>query len=108
MQIASTPPKTPRNFRASFMSVAQLDVALDRPLPQNPDAERAVLGSILTNANAFYRVVGIINTEDFFKDAHRTVFTAMRRLAEESREIDLLTVKEDLAKRGQLDQAGGS
>ena len=89
------------------MTVAQLDVALDRPMPQSPDAERAVLGSILTNANAFYRVISTIGVEDFFKDAHRTIFTAMRRLAEESREIDTLTVKEDLAKRGQLDQAGG-
>src|SRR3989440_73913 len=90
------------------MTVAQLDVALDRPMPQSPDAERAVLGSILTNANAFYRVIATIGTEDFFKDAHRTIFTAMRRLAEESREIDLLTVKEELTKRGALEQAGGS
>jgi replicative DNA helicase len=90
------------------MSVAQLDVALDRPMPQSPDAERAVLGSILTNANAFYRVIGTIGVEDFFKDAHRTIFTAMRRLAEESREIDLLTVKEELGKRGVMEQAGGS
>src|SRR5205823_1290387 len=51
------------------MSVAQLDVALDRPLPQSPDAERAVLGSILINNHAFYRVVSTINTEDFFRDA---------------------------------------
>jgi replicative DNA helicase len=89
------------------MSVAQLDVTLDRPLPQNPDAERAVLGSILTNANAFYRVVGIINTEDFFKDAHRTIFATIRYLAEESREIDTLTVKEELARNGLLEQVGG-
>src|SRR5205823_14590288 len=96
-------------MRVSFkMTVAQLDVALDRPMPQSPDAERAVLGSILTNANAFYRVIGSIGTEDFFKDAHRTIFTAMRRLAEESREIDLLTVKEELIKRGVMEQAGGS
>jgi replicative DNA helicase len=90
------------------MSVAQLDVALDRPLPQSPDAERAVLGSILINNNAFYRVVGTINTEDFFKDAHRTIFTTMRSLAEHSREIDLLTVKEELSRRAMLDQVGGS
>jgi replicative DNA helicase len=90
------------------MSVAQLDVALDRPLPQSPEAERAVLGSILTNASAFYRVVGIIDTEDFFKDAHRAIFAAIRRLAESSSEIDLLTVKHELAKRSALDQAGGS
>jgi replicative DNA helicase len=92
------------------MAVAQLDgnVTLDRPLPQSPDAERAVLGSILLNNNAFYRVVGLIDTEDFFRDAHRSIFAAMRFLAEESREIDHLTLREELSKKGQLDQIGGS
>jgi replicative DNA helicase len=90
------------------MSVAQLDVTLDRPLPQSPDAERAVLGSILENANSFYRVVSLVDTEDFFKDAHRIIFAAIRSLAEKSVEIDLLTVKHELAKRSQLEQAGGS
>jgi len=90
------------------MTVAHLDVALDRPMPQSPDAERAVLGSILWNANAFYRVIAMIGPEDFFKDAHRTIFSTMRRLAESSHEIDLLTLKEELAKQGLLDHAGGS
>ena len=90
------------------MSVAQLDVALDRPMPQSPDAERAVLGSILINNHAFYRVVGTINTEDFFRDAHRTIFATMRRLAEQSKEIDPLTIREELAKNAQLEQVGGS
>jgi len=83
------------------MSPAQLDVVLDRPLPQSPDAERAVLGSILINNGAFYRVVSVIDSPDFFKDAHRSIFGAMRALAEESREIDLLTLKEELGKRAQ-------
>ncbi|HEV8435314.1 MAG TPA: DnaB-like helicase N-terminal domain-containing protein, partial [Thermoanaerobaculia bacterium] len=90
------------------MSVAQLDVTLDRPLPQSPDAERAVLGAILENPNAFYRVISLVDTEDFFKDAHRLIFAAIRALAEKSVEIDLLTVKNELAKRSQLEQAGGS
>src|SRR5438132_6331097 len=90
------------------MSAVQLDTVLDRPLPQSPDAERAVLGSILINNNAFYRVVGLVETEDFFKDAHRSIFATMRRLAEQSREIDLLTLKDELAKRAQLDHVGGS
>jgi replicative DNA helicase len=90
------------------MAVAQqLDAQLDRPLPQSPDAERAVLGSVLINNNAFYRVVGIIDTEDFFKDGHRLIFGTMRALAEESRPIDILTVKEELAKQGRLEQVGG-
>ncbi|MGZ8797363.1 MAG: replicative DNA helicase, partial [Thermoanaerobaculia bacterium] len=90
------------------MTAAQLDVALDRPLPQSTDAERAVLGSVLINNNSFYRVLGTIDTPDFFKDAHRTIFAAMRHLAEQSREIDLLTLKDELGKRAQLEQVGGS
>jgi len=90
------------------MSVAQLDSVLDRPLPQNPDAERAVLGSILINNNAFYRVVSLVDTPDFFKDPHRVIFATMRRLAEESREIDLLTLKDELSKHAQLDGVGGA
>src|SRR3954449_11096689 len=90
------------------MSIAQLDVAIDRPLPQSPDAERAVLGSILINNHAFYRVVGTIDTEDFFRDAHRSIFATMRSLAEQSREIDLLTLKEELARHAQLEHVGGS
>src|SRR5438093_8806856 len=89
------------------MTAVQLDTVLDRPLPQSPDAERAVLGSILINNNAFYRVVGLIDTEDFFKDAHRSIFATMRTLAEQSREIDLLTLKDELNKRAQLEHIGG-
>jgi replicative DNA helicase len=89
------------------MTVAQLDVALDRQMPQSPDAERAVLGAILINNHAFYRVIGTIDTDDFFKDAHRTIFATMRRMAENSQEIETLTLKEELAKHAQLDQAGG-
>src|SRR5207253_346887 len=46
--------------------------------------------------------------EDFFRDAHRTIFATMRRLAEQSREIDLLTLREELAKNAQLEQVGGT
>ena len=90
------------------MTAVQIDAVLDRPLPQSPDAERAVLGSILINNNAFYRVVGLIDTEDFFKDSHRSIFSTMRTLAEQSREIDLLTLKDELGKRMQLEQIGGA
>jgi replicative DNA helicase len=89
------------------MSVAQLDVSLDRQMPQSPDAERAVLGAILINNHAFYRIIGTIDTEDFFRDAHRTIFATMRRMAERSQDIEPLTLKEELAKYAQLEQVGG-
>ncbi|MGZ8869412.1 MAG: replicative DNA helicase, partial [Thermoanaerobaculia bacterium] len=77
-------------------------------MPQSTDAERAVLGSILINNNAFYRVLGTIDTPDFFRDAHRTIFGTMRNLAEQSREIDLLTLKDELSKKALLEGVGGS
>ena len=49
-------------------SAATLDISLDQPLPQNPEAERSVLGSILIDNSAFYRVAATIAAEDFFKD----------------------------------------
>ena len=89
------------------MTIATLDVVLDRPMPQTADAERAVLGSILINNDAYHRVIGILQPADFFKDGNRTIFATMRLLAEQQRAIDILTVKEELAKHGSLDKAGG-
>ncbi len=92
------------------MSVAQIDggVSLDRQMPQSPDAERAVLGSVIINNHAFYRIIGIVDTPDFFRDANRITFATMRTLAEQSRPIDILTLKEELARNGLLEAVGGS
>ncbi len=90
------------------MTVLAQDLRLDRPLPQNPEAERSVLGSVLIDPQALDRVTQKIRAEDFYKDAHRQIFTAMLDLAESSREIDLLTLKEALAQQGALDSVGGA
>jgi replicative DNA helicase len=90
------------------MSVAPLEFSLDKPLPQNPEAERSVLGSILVDNGAYYRVAGSIRPEDFYRDAHRTIFSLMSDLANLDREIDLITLKDELNKRGLLDQVGGA
>ncbi len=90
------------------MSLAPLAISLDKPLPQNPEAERSVLGSILIDSGSYYRVVSILQPEDFYKDAHRTIFAAIRELAENSSEIDLITVKDQLARYGKLDETGGA
>ncbi len=90
------------------MSLAPLAISLDKPLPQNPEAERSVLGSILIDAGSYYRVVSLLDAEDFYKDAHRLIFTAIRDLAENSAEIDLITVKDQLARHGKLDETGGA
>lgn len=90
------------------MSAAPLNISLDEPLPHNTEAERAVLGAIIINNNAFYRVIGKVDTETFFKDAHRKIFAAMRRLAEQSRPIDLITLREEITRAGDLKDVGGA
>lgn len=86
---------------------AQLDVALDKPLPQSPDAERAVLGACLTSTGAFWRICNMIKQSDFFKDAHRTIYAAMLQLSGDGEPIDLLTVKTKLWRMEALENVGG-
>jgi len=90
------------------MALALSELSLDKPLPQNPEAERSVLGSVLIDNHSFYRIVGTIQTEDFYREGHRVIFGAMTDLVSQNREVDLLTLKEELAKRGVLDQVGGA
>lgn len=83
-------------------------VELERPLPQAPDSERAVLGSILINSEAFDRVVPFIAAGDFFHDAHKAIWASMSRLVDGRIEIDLHTLKDDLGRRQELEKVGGS
>ena len=83
------------------------DPAADRPLPHNLEAERAVLGAVLLDAEAIHRAVEFIKDTDFFRDAHRRIFAKMLELAERSQAIDFITIKDELGRSGDLDQVGG-
>jgi len=83
------------------------DPSVDRPLPHNLEAERAVLGAVLLNAEAIHRAVEFITERDFFRDAHRRIFVKMLELMERGQAIDFITVKDELGRSGDLDQVGG-
>ncbi len=83
------------------------DPAADRPLPHNLEAERAVLGAVLLDAEAIHRAVEFIKDTDFFRDAHRRIFAKMLELAESRQAIDFITIKDELGRSGDLDQVGG-
>lgn len=83
--------------------------SLDAQMPQSPDAERAVLGSIVTNHRALDRVTPILaGGQAFFRDAHRTMYGVMLEMEKAGQRIDLLTFKAALSDSGVLDQCGGS
>jgi len=81
---------------------------LERPLPNNLDAERSVLGAVILDNNALNTALETLRAEDFFLDQHRRVFNQMIALAETQQAIDLITLTEELDRRGDLEAAGGA
>jgi replicative DNA helicase len=81
--------------------------AAERTLPHNLEAERSVLGAILLHNDAFNLAAEVIDSGDFFRDAHRRIFDKMVKLAERGNAIDLVTLKDELARSGELEEVGG-
>jgi replicative DNA helicase len=79
----------------------------DRTLPHNLEAERSVLGAILLHNDAFNLAAEVIDAGDFFRDAHRRIFDKMVKLAERGHAIDLVTLKDELGRSGEIDEVGG-
>ena len=79
----------------------------ERTLPHNLEAERSVLGAILIDNEAFNVAASVIDAQAFFRDAHRRVFSRMVDLSERSQPVDLITLKEELERAGELDEVGG-
>src|SRR5438552_9559270 len=79
----------------------------ERTLPHNLEAERSVLGDILLHNDAFNLAAEVIDSGDFFRDAHRRIFDKMVKLADRGDAIDLVTLKEELGRSSELDEVGG-
>src|SRR5262249_17384945 len=56
---------------------------------------------------AFNLAAEVIDSTDFFRDAHRRIFDRMVRLSERGEAIDLVTLKEELGRSGEIDEVGG-
>jgi len=83
------------------------DTTLERPLPHNLEAERSILGAVLLDNHALNAAVERLRSEDFFLPQHRYIYERMVQLGENQQAIDTITLMEDLARRGELDAAGG-
>jgi replicative DNA helicase len=75
--------------------------------PQSKELEEAVLGAIMLEKNAFDTAIEILKPECFYSEAHQRIFAAMRRLADKSSPVDILTVVEELKTQDELDMVGG-
>lgn len=90
------------------MVQTSMSSADERTLPHNLDAERSVLGAILIHNEAFNVAAELIDSRDFFRDAHRRVFDKIVGLNERGQAIDLVTLKDELGRTGDLEEVGGA
>ncbi len=81
--------------------------APDKLQPHNVEAEEAVLGSLLIDPDAILRVAIFLQPSDFYVERHAWLFEAMRELHERREPSDLVTLGDELERRGRLGEMGG-
>lgn len=84
-----------------------MDENAARVPPHNPDAEKSVLGCMMQDREALSAALEMLTAEDFYQPANREIFDAMHMLNVQGLPVDLVTVDEELTRRGTLEGAGG-
>ena len=80
---------------------------LSRVMPQNIDAERAVLAAMLLDSDVAEEAMSHITAAEFYRPSHQKIFESMTELYGRNEPIDHLTLADRLQARGDLDAAGG-
>ncbi len=80
---------------------------MEKLLPQNIEAESGVLGSIIIDPEAIVQVADFLKAEDFYRDAHRTIYEVIIQLYEQQQPADFITICDELEGRGKLEDVGG-
>jgi replicative DNA helicase len=79
----------------------------DRRPPWSEDAERAVIGAMLLDADAVMRAGEHVDDTMFYREGHRRLFRAALALTQRGDVVDTLTLADELERRGDLEQSGG-
>jgi replicative DNA helicase len=80
---------------------------VERQAPWSPEAEQAVLGAMLLDADAALKALELLDDTAFYLDRHRRLFRAMAVLLEKGKVIDPVLLRDELSRRGDLEAAGG-
>ncbi len=76
-------------------------------LPNNLEAEQAILGAMLSDRKHADKALEELKPEDFFKDSNREIFSALKSLNDDLIPVDMVTLVNELNKRGTLEVVGG-
>ena len=75
--------------------------------PQNTEAERALLGSVMLRPEAMHEIIDIVSADSFYVEKHAKIFRGMLELFNRSLPIDLVSLSARLSETGDLDRIGG-
>lgn len=93
-----------RNIRTSRSKTPQPVTDYGRIQPQAPELEEAVLGALMIEKDAYSLVGEILRPESFYEHRHQLIYAAITDLAVNQKPVDILTVKDQLSKRGELER----
>ena len=97
---------TQRRKDPKIVEVPSMD-SMGHIQPQNLEMETAVLGALINEQDSFPLVAEILKPESFYDHKNQIVFEAIRDLASQTQPVDVMTVVDQLNKKGQLDEIGG-
>ncbi len=75
--------------------------------PQFVEGERAILGGLLLDNDQLSRIMAAVSADDFYREAHRTIFKAMAHLFNRNEPVDWITLTATLKEQGLLESVGG-
>ena len=81
---------------------------VERMAPHNLEAEGAVLGSLLIDPDAIFRVASFLNADDFYREKNGWIYQAVLDLHDRREPVDFVTLCDELDRRGQLEEVGGA
>ena len=84
-----------------------LDISQLRVPPHSIEAEYSVLGGLLLDNSVLDRIGDLLTDSDFYRFEHRLIYGACRALISEGRPADVVTVYEELSRKGSADEVGG-
>ena len=80
----------------------------DKTIPANPEAEEAVLGSLLIDPDAIIKIASFLTPDDFYREKSGWIYQAILDLHERREPADFVTLVDELERRNQIQQIGGT
>lgn len=96
-----------RSFIVEFPRMQTSDIALQKGLPSNVDAEKFVLGAVMMDDTYYIQAAAVLDPDDFALEKHRRIYARMADLSQRGERIDRVTVANELMRHDQLEACDG-